>query len=97
MKQESIELEGRKYELTITDPEIIEEIHSIIMNDKLSDEQCCLMLGLLYYAIDPDYGHAFLLYAFGSDNEILEKMYTDCPITPKNITTALKYMKEHIH
>ena len=96
MEQVSFELDGRKYELTIDDPEIQEEIQSIVANKELTDEQSCLMLGVLYYEIDPEYGHAFLRYVFGSEREILEKMYTESIITPYNIERAIKYMKEHI-
>ncbi len=96
MKQISIELDGRKYELTIANPEIQEEIQSIVANKELTDEQCCLMLGVLYYDIDLEYGHAFLRYVFGSEREILEKMYTVSIITLKNIERVIKYIKEHI-
>jgi hypothetical protein len=96
MKQVSFELDGRKYELTIDDPEIQEEIQGIAANKELTDEQSCLMLGVLYYDIDPEYGHAFLRYVFGSEREILEKMYTESIITIKNIERVIKYMKEHI-
>ncbi len=96
MKQVSFELDGRKYELTIDDPEIQEEIQSIVANKELTDEQNCLMLGVLYYDIDPEYGHAFLRYVFGSEREILEKLYTESIITINNIERVIKYMKEHI-
>lgn len=95
MEQVSFELDCRKYELTIDDPEIQEEIQSIVANKELTDEQCCLMLGVLYYDIDPEYGHAFLRYVFGSEREILEKMYTENIITPNNLERVLKYMREH--
>lgn len=95
MEQVSFELDGRKYELTIDDPEIQEEIQSIVANKELTDGQSCLMLGVLYYDIDPEYGHAFLRYVFGSEREILEKMYTESIITPNNIERILKYMREH--
>ncbi len=96
MEQVSFELDGRKYELTIDDPEIQEEIQSIVANKELTDGQSCLMLGVLYYDIDPEYGHAFLRYVFGSEREILEKMYTVSIITLKNIERVIKYIKEHI-
>lgn len=96
MEQVSFELDGRKYELTIDDPEIQEEIQSIVANKELTDGQSCLMLGVLYYDIDPEYGHAFLRYVFGSEREILEKLYTESIITINNIERVIKYMKEHI-
>lgn len=95
MEQVSFELDGRKYELTIDDPEIQEEIQSIVANKELTDEQSCLMLGVLYYEIDPEYGHAFLRYVFGSEREILEKMCTESIITTNNFERVLKYIREH--
>ncbi len=48
MNQESFVHNGRKYELTVTDPEILEEIQGFLHDEDITDEECCLLLGLLY-------------------------------------------------
>lgn len=95
MNQESFVHNGRKYELTVTEPEILEEIQGILHDEDISDEECCLLLGLLYYELDPEYGHAFLLHVFGDEETILKKMWK-CPLPNVDyVVRCTRYMKEH--
>ena len=48
-------LNGKEYELTITDPKAIAEMEGLMLSDGLSDEEFCLLLGSLYYEFDPEY------------------------------------------
>jgi len=95
MNQESFAHNGRKYELTITDPEILEEIQGILHDEDISDEECCLLLGLLYYELDPEYGHAFLLHVFGDEDVILKKMWKCSLPNMDYVVRCTRYMKEH--
>lgn len=88
-------LNGKEYELTITDPKAIAEIEELMLSDGLSDEEFCLLLGSLYYEFDPEYGHAFLLHVFGDEETILKKMWK-CPLpNVEYVLRCARYMKEH--
>ena len=95
MNQVSFEHNGRKYELTITDPKAIAELKELTLSDGLSDDEFCLLLGSLYYELDPEYGHAFLLHVFGDEETILQKMWK-CPLPNEDyILRVARYLKEH--
>lgn len=88
-------LNGKEYELTITDPKAIAEMEELMLSDGLSDDEFCLLLGALYYELDPEYGHAFLLHVFRDEETILQKMWK-CPLPNEDyLFRWVKYIKEH--
>ena len=89
-----IEYNGRKYELSITDPEIDKEIGSILLNKDISDVNCILLLGGLFNELDPEFAHALLLSVFKDDETILEMMFK-CPIEAEKAGRFLNYFRMH--
>ena len=88
-------LNGKEYELPITNTKAMAEMEELMLSDGLSDEEFCLLLGLLYYELDPEYGHAFLLHVFGDEETILQKMWK-CPLPNVDyVVRCARYMKEH--
>ena len=65
----------------------------VIDTDKFMDMP--LSARLLYYELDPEYGHAFLLHVFGDEDVILKKMWK-CPLPNVDyVVRCTRYMKEH--